>query len=264
MIDPLIARACDGDRAALEALLAQQAPAIYRFSLRMCRNLADAEDTLQETLVAIAQHLPEFAGRSSLSSWVFALPRSACARRRRGSKNRPTEDLAALPEPAASSLNPEEAAADRQLSATLIAALDGLSTDHREVILLRDVEGLSAAEAAETLGLSEGALKSRLHRARQALREALIPALEAESPVRGPACPDIVAAWSRKLEDELSSSDCAAMERHLRECPGCGAICATLKQVLSACRRVGDAEVPPGLQFQVRRALRRFTTETTT
>ena len=83
----LLARVRAGDREALEALLARVAPSIYRFGLRMCRNVHDAEDVLQDALLEVAGHVGDFEGRSSLSSWVFAVTRSACARKRRGLKN---------------------------------------------------------------------------------------------------------------------------------------------------------------------------------
>ena len=258
MHDPLIERARQGDRAALEALLAQHAPSIYRFSLRMCRNADDAEDTLQDTLLSIADHLHDFAGRASLSSWIFALTRSACARRRRGLKNRPTSSLDATPHPHDHGPSPEEYTGQRELTAALTAALDRILPSHREVLLLRDMEGLTAAEAADALGISIDALKSRLHRARQALREALEPILEAGKPAHGPACPDIVAAWSRKLEDELSSDDCATMEQHIVNCPACEASCQALKRSLSACQGIGTAQVPATIQTQVKAAMRRF------
>ncbi len=238
--------------------MAQHAPAIYRFSLRMCRNAADAEDTLQDTLLSVASHLSEFAGRASLSSWIFALTRSACARRRRGLKNRPAQNIEDAPHLPSARPSPEEYTSQNELTAALTAALDRISETYREVLLLRDVEGLSANEAAEALGVSIDALKSRLHRARQALREALQPILEAESPRPGPACPDIISAWSRKLEDELSSDDCAAMEKHILNCPSCGAACNALKRSLSACQRIGTEEVPSAIQAQVKAAMRRF------
>ncbi len=258
MPDSLLDRARQGDRAVLEELLAQQAPAIYRFSLRMRRNTADAEDTLQDTLLAIANHLGEFAGRASFSSWLFALTRSACARRRRGQKNRPSQNLDDVPPLPSARPSPEEHAGQHELTAALTAALDQIPETYREVLLLRDVEGLSASEAAEALGVSVDALKSRLHRARQALREAMHPILEAESPRPGPACPDIISAWSRKLEDELSSDDCAALEKHILRCPSCGAACNALKRSLAACQRLGTEEVPPAIQSQVKTAMRRF------
>ena len=85
----LVIRAKRGDREALEAVLATVAPSIHRLGLRMCRNVHDAEDVLQDTLLNVAKHLRDFEGRSSLSSWVFALTRSACTRKRRGLKNQP-------------------------------------------------------------------------------------------------------------------------------------------------------------------------------
>lgn len=258
-IGELIARARKGDRVALEAVLVTVAPSIHRFGLRMCRNVHDAEDVLQDTLINIASHLGDFEGRSSLSSWVFALTRSACARKRRGLKNRPPvsdEHLAEAPDLAPT---PETRAADHELASALSGALDGLSDDHREVILLRDVEGLSAPEAASSLGITVDALKSRLHRARDALRTALRPMLEPASPRAPAGCPDVVALWSKKLEGDLSQADCSAMEEHLTTCPACGAACDALKRALSACQRARTEEVPPEIQARVKAALHAWT-----
>jgi len=153
-VDPLVDLARRGDARALEALLASVAPSIHRFGMRMCRNENDADDVVQDTLLAIATHLGEFEGRSSVSSWAFALARSACTRRRRGLKNRPTEgEEAALAEPSPTP-SPEDAASDRELALALAGALHALPDEQREVVLLRDVEGLSAPEAADALGIS--------------------------------------------------------------------------------------------------------------
>lgn len=259
--EDLIARAQRGDRSALEALLAQHAPAIYRFGLRMCRDPEDARDILQDTLLQMATHIGEFAGRSSLSSWLFALARSACARRRRGLKNQPMAPEDRAPDREDLSPGPELAAERQELAVLMEQALHGLPEAYREVLLLRDVEGLSAPEAAASLGISVEATKSRLHRAREALRQALRPVLEERAPPRGAACPDIADAWSRKLEDELSQSDCAAMEEHLRTCPSCSAVCDALRRSLRVCRSIGaeDGPVPPAVQEQVKVALRAFT-----
>ena len=258
----LVARARAGDREALEAVLATVAPSIHRFGLRMCKNVHDAEDVLQDTLLNVANHLGEFEGRSSLSSWVFALTRSACARKRRGLKNRPPvsdERLAEAPDPAPT---PEARAADHELASALSVALDGLDDDYREVILLRDIEGLSAPEAAVSLGISVDALKSRLHRAREALRLALRPLLE-PSPSSPPSgCPDVVAMWSKKLEGDLSQGDCSAMEQHLLGCPACGAACSALKRALLACQRTRAEEVPPEIQARVKAAVRAWAAQT--
>ncbi len=255
-IDALLERARAGDARALEQLLATVAPSVHRFGLRMCKNADDAEDVLQDTLLSIATHLGEFEGRSSLLSWVFTLARTACSRRRRGLKNRPMTRAEDVPEASDSAPTPEQSAADHELAAAVGRALDALADDHREVIALRDIEGLTAPEAAEALGISVDALKSRLHRARESLREALRPVLE-PSPTRPSAsCPDVVALWSKKLEGDLRTEDCAAMEAHLKTCPACGAACDALKRALLACQRSARDEVAPEVQARVKAAVR--------
>jgi RNA polymerase sigma-70 factor (ECF subfamily) len=261
-LNELVARARSGDREALEGVLAAIAPSVHRFGLRMCKNVHDAEDVLQDTLINIANHLGEFEGRSSLSSWVFALTRSACTRKRRGLKNRPPVSDERIEETPDHAPNPEARAADQELASALSSALDGLSDDHREVILLRDIEGLSAPEAASALGVSVDALKSRLHRAREALRLALRPLLEPTSASTPSGCPDVDLLWSRKLEGDLSQGDCSAMEKHLESCPACGAACDALKRALLACQRVRTDEVPPEIQAQVKAAVWAWSAQT--
>jgi len=260
-LSELVARARHGDREALEAVLATLAPAVHRFGLRMCKNVHDAEDVLQDTLISIAKHLGEFEGRSSLSSWVFALTRSACTRKRRGLKNRPPVSDERVAETPAHARDPEARAADQELASALSRALDGLSDDHREVILLRDIEGLSAPQAASSLGISVDALKSRLHRAREALRISLRPLLEPPSVSVPSGCPDVALLWSRKLEGDLSQGDCSAMEQHLATCSACGAACVALKRALLACQRVRTEEVPPEIQARVKAAVRAWTAQ---
>jgi RNA polymerase sigma-70 factor, ECF subfamily len=257
-MDALITRARAGDRAALETLLGSVAPSIQRFGMRMCKNGHDAEDVLQDTLLNILNHLGEFEGRSSFSSWVFVLTRSACNRRRRGLKNKPGVPIDDVAEPREDAPSPEQGASDREMRGLLGGALDSLADDHREVILLRDVEGLSAAEAADALGITVEALKSRLFRARQALRDTLRPALEPRAPAASAGCPDIMALWSRKLEGDLSALDCAEMEKHLEACPACASACDALKAALVACQREASPEVTPAVQASVKAAVRKW------
>jgi len=252
----LVARARQGDREAMEAVLRSLAPAIHRFGLRMCKNVHDAEDVLQDALINVAQHLGGFEGRSSLTSWAFALTRSACARKRRGLRNQPHVSDARLVESADQAPSPEMRAAEHELAPALSEALDRLSEEHREVIQLRDVEGLSALEAASAIGISVDALKSRLHRAREALRAAFLPLLEPRRAQLQTACPDVAELWSKKLEGDLSSSDCSAMEKHVETCPQCGAACDALKRALLACQRARTEEVPSEVQARVKPAVR--------
>jgi RNA polymerase sigma-70 factor (ECF subfamily) len=129
------------------------------------------------------------------------------------------------------------------------------------VILLRDVEGLTAPDAAAALGISVEALKSRLHRAREALRTSLRPLLEPDAPRPSPACPEVVALWSTKLEGDLSQGDCTAMEQHLKTCPACTTACDALKKALLACRRSATSEVRPEVQARVKAAVRAWTAQ---
>lgn len=260
-LSDLVARARQGDRAALEGLLATVAPSIHRFGLRMCKNSHDAEDVLQDTLINVANHIGEFEGRSSLLSWVFALTRSACARKRRGLKNQPPASDLGMAETPDGGPTPETRVADQELASALSRALNGLSDEHREVILLRDIEGLSAPEAASSLGVSVDALKSRLHRAREALRTSLRPLLEPAFPSVPSGCPDVDLLWSSKLEGDLSQEDCSAMEKHLASCAACGAACDALKRALLACQRVRTEEVPPEIQAKVKAAIRAWSTQ---
>lgn len=251
----LVERAKAGDREALERLLEQIAPLVHRFGLRMCRHEADAEDVLQDTLVSVADHLREFEGRASLASWVFMLARTACARRRRGVKNRPHLPEEAAGERPAQEDSPEDAAGQAQLRAALERALSALSDEHREVLLLRDLEGLSASEVADSLGISVDAVKSRLHRARASLRNAIDAELERHAPPPGPGCPDVLTAFSRKLEGELGSADCEAMEKHLETCPACNASCSALRTALWVCRTQATGEVPAKIRERIQRAV---------
>jgi RNA polymerase sigma-70 factor (ECF subfamily) len=250
--EALVERAKGGDKAALEALLAEVAPSVHRFGLRMCRHEADAEEVMQDTLLSIARNLKSFEGRSSLSSWVFTLARTACSRRRRGLKNQPHLSDEDAPEPLASGPDPEQHAVDRQLAHRVVAAIDALPPDQRDVLHLRDVEGLTGDETAAALGISLEAMKSRLHRARASLERTLRTALEPPKP----SCPDVAAMFSRKLEDELDDRSCAQMQSHIEGCPRCAESCHALTDALSACRASSAKKVPPEVQARIRAAIR--------
>jgi RNA polymerase sigma-70 factor (ECF subfamily) len=269
----LIAAARAGEAPALEALLERHQPRIYRFSMKMCRRPEDAQDVLQDTLLAMARSLRDFRGAASVSTWLYTIARSFCIKKRRRSKFAPSAELsleneaegsaAAVPDPGRA---PDEAAAGREIGALLQRAIASLDSHQREVLVLRDVEGLPAAEVAEVLGLGVEAVKSRLHRARAALRERLAPALGVLLPKRGAAyvgCPDVVELFSRHLEGQLSASACTEMESHLKRCGWCFANCEALKRTLGACKAVAVSApvVPADLQDQIRAGIRALLAE---
>src|SRR5678816_4188383 len=103
----LLVRAQQGDRASLELVLAAIAPQVARFGRRLCGDATDAEDALQDTLLAVALHLPEYEARAAFSTWLFTLVRTACSRRRRRLDARPHESLDAAAEERSTSPSPE-------------------------------------------------------------------------------------------------------------------------------------------------------------
>ena len=176
--DILLAEARAGDRQALEALLERYQAQVYGFGMKMCGNPEDAEDEHQETMLTIARNIRSFRGTASLSTWLYTIARNACIRMHRRSKFAPGEansveigaaaETEGLAHPARSA---EEVLAGKQVERALGEAIGELEPMYREVLLLRDVEGLTAPEVAEVLGVTIQAVKSRLHRARLSVRE---------------------------------------------------------------------------------------------
>jgi RNA polymerase sigma-70 factor (ECF subfamily) len=165
----LLLAAQRGDRVALEALLSLHRATVFRYGLRHCASTEDAEDAVQETLWAATRALANFRRAAAITTWLFTIVRNKCHRllRHRHVEPELADLLPALPDPRRSV---EDDVATRQVQQRLAAALAQLEPQHREVLILRDVEGRTAPEAAERLGLTVQALKSRLHRARQELR----------------------------------------------------------------------------------------------
>jgi RNA polymerase sigma-70 factor (ECF subfamily) len=261
--DPILAAALAGDPEALDALLRQYQPRIYRFGMRMCRDEEDAKDVLQDTLFAAARSLRGFRGSSSLSTWLYSIARGFCIKKRRRSKFAPQEEVSldarspalAVPDPGPPL---DEALASREVEQAVEAAIRALKPEWREVLLLRDVEGLTAPEVAEVLGLRVEAVKSRLHRARAAVREHLQPLLEAGAAPVSPSCPDIAARLSQYMEGEISREACAEMEGHVASCARCRRACDALRQALGVCRALPEPAVPAEVQQAVRSGIRRL------
>ncbi len=238
----------------------------------MCRDPEDAKDVLQDTLLAAARTMRDFRGASSVSTWLYTIARSFCVKKRRRSKFAPEheESLEAEPDGEVRSIadpgrGPDETLAGKQIEAALERAIGSLQPMYREVLVLRDVEGLTAPEVAEVLGITVEAVKSRLHRARVSVRESIAPLLgiPEEAPraaaTEGAAgCPDILQLFSKHLEGEISANVCAEMERHLGKCARCAGRCESLRRTLALCKNEPLPEVPAPVQATVRTALRQF------
>ena len=257
----LLEAAKRGDHAALSNLLERHQAQIYRFGLKLCGNPEDAKDVLQETMLSAARNLTGFRGEAAFSTWLYTVARSFCAKHRRRSKYAPESELS-LDHPKLnadgivdSALGPDAALADKQRDEALHQAIDGLSPSYKEVLVLRDMEDLPASEVAQVLGMRVEAVKSRLHRARKAVRERLMAALH-EPSAAAEGCPDTTALWSEQLEGELSPLDCARMQRHIEQCTRCRRDCDSLKRTLALCRAAeSSTRVPPAVQEAVQHAL---------
>jgi RNA polymerase sigma-70 factor (ECF subfamily) len=229
----------------------------------MCGNADDASDVAQESLIAMARSLPQFRGEASVSSWLYTIARRFCIRKRRRGKFAPAVEES-LDAPGGNAIHqladpapgPERTAANRELGAVLGAAVDALEPGQREVLVLRDMEGLSAREVADVLGITVDAVKSRLHRARLAVRQRVAPLLGMEVTSPTGICPDVLMLFSRHLEGDIAPALCAEMEAHLAACHRCRGACESLKRTLAVCRDLPAPRVPADVAASIRAAMR--------
>jgi RNA polymerase sigma-70 factor (ECF subfamily) len=188
----LLERLRAGDDAAYQQLVEEQTPALLRGTRRLLRSEDEARDAVQDAFVAAFRGLPRFRGDSRLGTWLYRIAiNAALARiRARGGNTvvsldawlprfaedgHATEPFAAWPADAAAG------AEQREVRERVRASIDQLPDAYRTVVMLRDIEELNTEETAQALGISSGAVKVRLHRARQALRTLLDPWMRGEA-----------------------------------------------------------------------------------
>lgn len=171
----LIVRAQNGDRAAMEALLVSCEKRVYNIAYRYMGNEADAYDMAQETLIKVYKGLSAFRSESTFSSWVYRLCVNTCLDGLRKRKKAPVlvDSVIDYTPAQDTEQSPEDYALYLENSGYLQKIIDMLGDDHKSVIVLRDINGLSYEEVAQSLGITIGTVKSRLSRARQRLREML-------------------------------------------------------------------------------------------
>lgn len=172
----LARRAAGGDRLAFHAVVDRHAQSLFRLARGMVASRDDAEDIVQETFVEALKGIGNFDGRSSLMTWL-----SRILFRRAGrvwKKNRRARAIVPLDSAMESARQhdrlvsmPATSSVDHKLD--LAAVLPALAPEHRQILLLREMQGMSYAEIAQTLRVPQGTVESRLHRARRELRERL-------------------------------------------------------------------------------------------
>ncbi|WP_280401854.1 RNA polymerase sigma factor [Nocardia carnea] len=162
--DQLIAAAQSGDEASIAALVSGTHPHVQRFAFSLCASSQDAEDAAQEALLVLFRKVGTLRAASALASWLFRIVRNECLRRVR-TVSRQDELATEVITPSA-----EDEVLGRLEIERVATAIASLPADQRRVLIMRDVQGLPGSAVAESVGLSTAAMKSRLHRARAAVR----------------------------------------------------------------------------------------------
>ncbi len=177
-------RATGDERSQFDRIYRDHVDLIYRYANRLCGETEAAKDLVQETFLNAYRGFKDFRGDARISTWLYTIASRACLRMRRKKKGEPERELS-LEEFVPTSegefrlqipvdgLSPEEAFQKKELRQALDQAIEKLPKKYRMVLVLRDMEGLSAKEVGTVMGLNERAVKSRLHRARLFVRREL-------------------------------------------------------------------------------------------
>jgi len=258
----------EGDEEALEQALALLQNTVFSFSMRVCGQRQDAEDTMQEVLLKSVPHLPKFDSPKALVVWLYKVAKNRCLMSRRRSKFAPNRELSLdelMPDrrefeelSAEGGINPERFAIRSEEAGMLREAIQRLPAPYRIVLVLRDMEGLTDEDVSEITGLRAGTVRVRLHRARLFVRKELMKAWKpraghdagAHLPQRASAeepkpvrCKAMFAELSNYLDEQLDDSLCEELERHLDGCGPCKVFLASLEATIEECRK-SPAEVP--------------------
>jgi len=174
----LITLAQQGDQSAFEQLLERYEKPVYHQALRLTGNPEDAADVTQEVFIKVWRSLPSFRRESGFSTWLHRLTDNAAIdlirreKKRRGDSSLDDEEGGALP-PADPAPTPQQTVEQKELQQAVADGLAQLSEEHRQVLVMREINGLSYEEIGQALDLSPGTVKSRLARARISLAKIL-------------------------------------------------------------------------------------------
>jgi RNA polymerase sigma-70 factor, ECF subfamily len=268
------------DPKSLEEALALLQKTVFSFSMKVCGQRQDAEDTMQEVLLKSVPNLPKFDNPKALVVWLYKVAKNRCLMSRRKSKFAPKEDLSLeelLPDrqelqklSGSPNGTPEISLLRRESAKRLRDAVQKLPPDYRLILVLHDMEELSDSDVAEITGLRPGTVRVRLHRARLFVRKELAKQdqhrvrretakLFAETrhsaEPRQRRCKEMFAELSNYLDDELDDSLCAELEKHMDGCEPCKAFLSSLERSIEQCRITPNEAPDPRITARLRREL---------
>ncbi len=270
------------DGKSLEEALELLQDTVFSFSMKVCGQREDAEDTMQEVLVKALPYLAKFESPRALLVWLYKVAKNRCLMSRRKSKFAPKRELSLdelMPDRLALAhlaqerpVNPETLAIRSQQARRLREAIQQLPPQYRIVLVLRDMEGLTDDEVGDITGLRPGTVRVRLHRARLFVRQTLArdgdhrrarhhalstrTAKVAKNAERRPAsCKAMFAQLSDYLDEQLDDSLCEKLEEHFAGCAPCEAFLASLESTIEQLRSMPAEELKPGVVAKIRKEL---------
>jgi RNA polymerase sigma-70 factor, ECF subfamily len=268
------------DPKSLEEALALLQNTVFSFSMKVCGQRQDAEDTMQEVLLKSVSNLPKFDSPKALMVWLYKVAKNHCLMSRRKSKFAPKEALSLdqlMPDrqemetlSGNSGGTPETSLMRRESAKRLREAIQKLPPDYRLILVLHDMEELSDSDISEITGLLPGTIRVRLHRGRLFVRKDLA-GHDRKSPRHPPAnvseaidsltqprqrrCKEIFADLSNYLDEELDESLCEELEKHMEGCKPCIAFLESLEKSIEQCRHAPDELPDPRVAAKLRRDL---------
>ncbi len=230
---PLIAQKPRGADGSFEKLYQQHVHAVYRYSLAVLHNEADAEDVTQTTFLSAYRAFQRGERPHTPHNWLIKIAHNVCRQRFRDSSRRPQE--VEFDESLAAAAVEDS---DVPSASEIRRALGFLGFNQRAALVMRELEGRSYAEIAQILEVSVGAVETLIFRARRALREQLEGGL---------TCQDAELTLSRLDEKRLSSSERGALRAHLRECKDCAVLERRQRAQRAALKNLGAIPLPASL-----------------
>ncbi|HXC48752.1 MAG TPA: sigma-70 family RNA polymerase sigma factor [Candidatus Sulfotelmatobacter sp.] len=269
---------------AIERALELLQKTVFSFSMKVCGQREDAEDTMQEVLVKAIPYLPRFGSPRALLVWLYKVAKNRCLMSRRKSKFAPKQELSLdelMPDRRELAMlakegpvNPESLAIRSQQARRLREVIQQLPPRYRIILVLRDMEGLTDEEVGDITGLRPGNVRVRLHRARLFVRKKIAgrhqngrnskQAVRQPQPVdshraekRLASCKDLFAQLSNYLDEEMDDSLCDKLEEHLDGCEPCKAFLASLEATIEHLRTIPADALNRVVAAKIRRDLLR-------